>query len=1266
MKSPNIRSRSLTIGVLGIVMLMLAIGMLFAIRPAMGAPEDPWILYSYEDNTTQSWAPDGSVGSVATSTDHATDGMYSLQITSTGGHFEGRPSGTAVDWRGWDSLVLDIYSPISTTTHVAFKTGSSWTWQQTPDYQLITGTNTITVTLSVDITLNNPEDVRSLLVYYPAANVYYQDNIRLVGYTPPPPTLTPTSTATLGPTPTSLANLPGLRVMGRDVYDHCGEKILLRGVNKMVTWTDRDGDSFPEIAKTGANSVRIVWLPTDDPAQLDIILQRAIDNGLIPMVGMWNTTGNWDELTIALEYWLRPDVISVVQKYEQYMLLNVGNEAGDGSITAEQFKETYRYIILRLRGAGIHTPIVIDASGWGQSIDVLQAAGPYLQSMDPDHNLIFDVHTYWPYKWGWSDARVESEFAEFAALNLPLVIGEFGNKWDNDGSAGDEIPYRLIIRLAYEYGFGYYPWEWGPGNNPQTHLNMTHDSTYDTLHDWGLEVAITSTYSILNTSGRPYSLLNGGACQSGATATPGPSPEPYNNQPVVAIVAPEFNAMLAAPAEAVIEAEASDLDGTISKVAFYANGRWIGEDTAAPYTTTFETAIVGEYWLTARAVDDAGGVALSKGQYVIVGTPAHFSINNTITTNISDTLSDLHKFYYDGDWNLGLSPNVGRFHDDDQYSFTTGDTFEISFHGTQIGLYSSLAAHHGIADILIDSEVYTADLYSPTNVSDALVWMSEELPLGDHTLVVTVTGKHNPAATGSTVTVDRVRITTGETVEYREVAMPLVQRDAAVTPPATPTAKPPTPTMQPTNTLIIPTRTPWPTSTPTLTPTPTSTPSVCVPGTDVVVYHDSTTWDNWSWGSTVADFNNTSVVYDGSAAISVTIGADWDGFSLHHATAITNTDNLVAISFYVNGGPLGGQDLQFYIEGSGGESAPVPFTVISNTWTLVNIPLGALGDPADITRLTIQNRNNGTENTFYLDEITVRGRDCGTPTPTPVAYFYSDGPVDSWSWGGIYTATHTSTVHSGENAIAVDITAADGALRLHRSAALSTTGFDRLTFYVHANGNAHQLYVYLNDLATKYSLDVASGTEWARVEVLLSDLGSPASITDVQIQDRSGAAQPVFYVDDIVLEGPGDRQAFIYTDSLLDSGWSWGGTYDWHNTTTVHSGTEAISVTYTASFGGLIVRRRQGPVDTTGYDRIAFYINPNGNSYHLLIQTRNEAGTNSTQTTVDVAAGTDWVLVEIPLSELGNPADIMHITIQEGSDSAQPVFYIDDIMLLGN
>ena len=194
---------------------------------------------------------------------------------------------------------------------------------------------------------------------------------------------------------------------GRHLYDRLSNKVILRGVNKMSVW-DEEADpagsiSFPEIRKTGANTVRIVWAirkdlqpgsSDTDITHLDALIANAKANHLIPQIELHDATGNWNRLPELVRYWTQPAVVNIIKKHQAYLLVNIGNEVGD-DVSEAQFIDGYTRAIQAMRAAGIQTPLVIDASGWGKNLDILDATADRLIAADPQHNLIFSVHIYW-------------------------------------------------------------------------------------------------------------------------------------------------------------------------------------------------------------------------------------------------------------------------------------------------------------------------------------------------------------------------------------------------------------------------------------------------------------------------------------------------------------------------------------------------------------------------------------------------------------------------------------------------------------------------------------------------------------------------------------------------------------------------------------------------------------------------------------------------------------------------------------------------------
>jgi mannan endo-1,4-beta-mannosidase len=319
--------------------------------------------------------------------------------------------------------------------------------------------------------------------------------------------------------PTLIAqDLPGLRVNGRYLFDKYGEKIILRGTNMLGLFWDRYGEvQLPEIAKTGANCCRIFWMTGHPPephipaSALDSTIQICINNKMIPMLGLWDTTGDWDELQTALEYWTSEEVVDVIKKHEEYLLVNIGNEAGNRDMGSTEFCETYSDLVQQMRTAGIHTPLVIDADRWGRNGYTLYENGPYLLEQDPDSNLIFSWHLWDPngYATG-TKAEIKSILDNAVAANICFIVGEFGPYEFNDKTEWARIEWEYLIDQADSMDTGWLAWVWWDPKDDEEESAHSIVNQYTKLYgDWINEPwSTTIVERIATTSIRPQSILD--------------------------------------------------------------------------------------------------------------------------------------------------------------------------------------------------------------------------------------------------------------------------------------------------------------------------------------------------------------------------------------------------------------------------------------------------------------------------------------------------------------------------------------------------------------------------------------------------------------------------------------------------------------------------------------------------------------------------------------------------------------------------------------
>jgi hypothetical protein len=151
--------------------------------------------------------------------------------------------------------------------------------------------------------------------------------------------------------------------------------------------------------------------------------------------------------------------------------------------------------------------------------------------------------------------------------------------------------------------------------------------------------------------------------------------------PQVNITSPANNAAFFDNADIVIKANATDVDGTISKVEFFQGTTKLGEDATSPYEYTWIGVGVGNYSLTAKATDNQGLVTTSAAVPIVVNAiPALKTIPGRIEAEDFDAMSGIGT---EGTGDTGGGLNVGWVNTDDWMDYrvnvTAAGTYTVAF-----------------------------------------------------------------------------------------------------------------------------------------------------------------------------------------------------------------------------------------------------------------------------------------------------------------------------------------------------------------------------------------------------------------------------------------------------------------------------------------------------------------------------------------------------------------------------------------------------------
>lgn len=374
------------------------------------------------------------------------------------------------------SVCVPLCQHVTTSPSPAYP---DWAWENNTSCIIANSPSALTVPKGTDPTVPPPGPTRKCT--WGAPPIDYRS----------PPALDP---ALLGTRPARF------QTVGRVLNDPYGHPFLIRGVNNSDAWYDICGQysayqGLDAIAAQGANAVRVGWaFQSIDPGGPSLgapskavigtsanllaeVLYHAVALKVIPILAINDSTGqttsDWP-LRMA-QYLEAPDYKAVLKAYEPYLLVGIANEWNG---TAAAYLGAYTGAIQSLRNAGVNNTLVVTGNDWGQGCQSILDNGVALASADPLHNILFDVHLYNYITLtgidatghGGTVAYVQGCMDRAQALNLPLLVGEFGNVHGTPAMP-TPVEYTTIIARANANAQGFTPWAWyGDTEFPQLNL----------------------------------------------------------------------------------------------------------------------------------------------------------------------------------------------------------------------------------------------------------------------------------------------------------------------------------------------------------------------------------------------------------------------------------------------------------------------------------------------------------------------------------------------------------------------------------------------------------------------------------------------------------------------------------------------------------------------------------------------------------------------------------------------------------------------------
>ncbi len=467
-----------------------------------------------------------------------------------------------------------------------------------------------------------------------------------------------------------------LKIVGNKLSNECGNAVQLRGMSSHgVQWFPQcySSSSLDALVKDWKIDIfRIAMYvgeggyttkPDYWKTWIDGMVDECAKRGIYCLID-WHVLTPGDpnaNISAARDFWT---YMSNKHKGKKHVLYEICNEPN--GVDWAKVKTYANDIIPRIRANDPSTIIIVGTPTWSQDVDI--AAGSPISGQS---NIMYTLHFYS----GSHSQSLRDKANTALSKGVALFVTEFGVSQ----ASGDGGPYLSEADTWMSWmqtnKISWVMWSFADKAEVSAALsaNACSSSGWNNTTQAGTWVK---------------QKLSNPADNFNCSGTGNNNPQP----PAVSINAPASASSFNAPAKITITANASDPDGSISKVEFYNGSNKIGEDATSPYSYEWTNVAAGSYSITAKATDNSGtsstssavSVTVKANQVPVVSitSPANGnSLKAPATVKITASASD-------GD---GSITKVEFFNGDNKIGESTSSPYTYTWSNVAAGTYSITA-----------------------------------------------------------------------------------------------------------------------------------------------------------------------------------------------------------------------------------------------------------------------------------------------------------------------------------------------------------------------------------------------------------------------------------------------------------------------------------------------------------------------------------------------------------------------------------------------